>query len=73
MIPYDIEDQRSYFMERSFYVTSTAGLEPQLITENNYETIRSLIMATFSGQMKNRLLVEAGNILFFSTALGFGD
>ena len=72
-IPYDQHDQQDYYSERSFYITAIAGLEPQLIGPHNYETLRELIMMSFSGPTRNRLLVEAGNILFFAVAVGFGD
>ena len=73
MIPYNEQDQRDYFAERSFYLTSLVGMEPQIIDNSNYETVRGIIMNMLSGGPRNRALVEAGNILFFATTVGFGE
>jgi hypothetical protein len=71
MIPYDHHDQSSYYEERSFYITALLGVEPQLITSANYEAIRERIFLQFDGPARNRLVTEAGNILFFATSLGY--
>jgi hypothetical protein len=49
------------------------GLEPHLITADNYESIREIIFLQFDGPMKNRLITEAGNILFFATTVGYAQ
>jgi hypothetical protein len=73
MIPYDQIDQSNYYSDRSFYITTMLGLEPHLITADNYESIREIIFLQFDGPMKNRLITEAGNILFFATTVGYAQ
>ena len=71
MIPYNQEDQKQYYAERSFFITSFLGMEPQLITSDNYENIRQAIYLLHTGPTVIRLITELGNIIFFSTTVGF--
>lgn len=73
MIPYDEEDQRAYYAERSYWVTSILGMTPTLITEENYETVRQMIMGTLTGSNVRRTINQASAILAFATTFGWGD
>ena len=72
MIPYNEEDQRSYYTERCYYITSLVGLEPQTITESNYQLVRDAVMVTFNDVNQRKAVIELGNLLMFSVVFGYG-
>jgi len=72
MIPYDEQDQRDYYTQRCYYITTLAGLDPQLITESNYDLVRNSIMVTFDEAEQRKAIIELGNLICFSVIFGFG-
>jgi hypothetical protein len=73
MIEYDRLDQSKYYAERSYYICSTVGLNPELITMDNYYDVRELLFVTFSGGELIKVRNELSNILLFSNTVGYAE
>ena len=68
MIPYNQEDHRAYVESRCAVVCTAIGIAPVMITKENYEFVRDMVMATYNGPQRNALLMEATSALFMSIA-----
>lgn len=66
MIDYNREDHGIYLAERSFYLCSLAGIEPQFVDKTTYNSIREALYLTLSGAALRRALMELSGILYFS-------
>jgi len=66
MIEYNKVDHYNYLSERSMHLCLLAGLEPEFITETNYNLVRESLYLTLSGILLRKALIELSNILFFS-------
>lgn len=66
MIDYDKTDHYSYLAERSLYLCALAGVEPELITADNYNSIREALYLTTTGVALRKALIELSGVLFFS-------
>ena len=66
MIEYDINDHYDYLSERSLYLCTLAGLEPEFVTKDNYNSIREALYLTVSGVTLRKALIELSIVLYFS-------
>lgn len=66
MIDYSKSDHETYLAERSAVLCILAGIEPQFITEENYNLVREALYLCLSGTQLRKALIELSGILYFS-------